>query len=191
MANDIELFGFEELERRLNPRHAKNRLERRVQEATRLNSQIAASAIVRSINSGQYAANSPLTVAMKGSGRPLVDRGVLVQSIEGRAASWDEAVAGILQTRPTHGSGGKSKDLLTVAKVLHFGATITVTPKMRSFLAAMSHRHPGKYFPLKPTTTVVVIPPRPFLQSALTDAMLSKYQANWMKAIQDTMDGRG
>lgn len=188
--NDLELKGFDELERTINPRSFEGRMMRNIKKATLLNAQVARKYITQSITSGNYTDNSPVTAAIKGSNRPLVDKGMLLQSITGEAESWDTAIVGVLRSRMTTDANGRPKDVMSLAKILHEGATIKVTPKMRKYLAMMSRLHPGKYFPLKQSTDTIVIPPRRFLESALEEQHIQKYQDNWQDAVTKTLNGR-
>lgn len=188
--SDVTFEGLEDLERAIEPRRFANRLEREVYKASRLNAQIGASAITTSINSGGYAPNSPTTTAIKGSGRPLVDKGHLLQSITGETEGPYAALVGVLKSRVVTDESGKGKDILNIAKILHEGAVIPVTDKMRRFMAMMSRKNPGRYRPIRNSTSVIVIPRRPFLEAALTDAMQKKYNDNWMRAVHRSFNGR-
>lgn len=61
------------------------------------------------------------------------------------------------------------------AMIQEYGARIPVTDKMRKWFAAQG-------FPLKKTTTEIVIPPRPFLRKAL------KKQKEWAKFVNEMFD---
>jgi hypothetical protein len=58
--------------------------------------------------------------------------------------------------------GSKGQDLETIAKVMEGGAYIPVTDKMRAFFAAK-----GK--PLKPSTTILMVPERPVFNPAIKE----------------------
>ena len=66
-------------------------------------------------------------------------------------------------------------DLVSNALLQEYGGTIQVTPKMRAWF-----RHQG--FPLRRDKTAIVIPPRPFLRSAL------KKQKEWVKFVNEYFD---
>lgn len=193
----LTLKGFTEVADLFAPGKFEKRLEAEVGKATKLNALLAEGAIKRGIYSGKgIDKNSKFTIALKGSSRPLVDSGELVKSINGRAEKWDEFVVGVLKSRMVRDEKtGKSKDLLSIAQILHSGATVTVTPKMRRFFFWMASRYekgeikePWK--PLSARTKVIRIPARPFLRFAVTDKMNAKYTDNWAMAVQRAMGGR-
>lgn len=73
----------------------------------------------RAIQGGVYAPNSPITRAIKGSSKPLVDHGDLYQSITFQVADPYTLRLGIMRAR----SGQKA---VNIGLVLHEGATIDV-----------------------------------------------------------------
>lgn len=81
------------------------------------------------MKSGQYISNKPLTIAIKGSSKPLIGlTSTLWKSITGKRISWDKGIAGVLRT------DGK----LNIAKMIHNGGTIRVTPKMVNMFKLLS-----------------------------------------------------
>lgn len=190
---DLVLEGFDEFKDRVDPKKFDKRIRRRVELATKKNALVAEGAIKRAINSGQFDRNSVITIAMKGSSRPLVDTGALVASINHDVPKWDVAFIGVLRSRkvPRKGKGkARAYDILNVAFVLHEGASIKVTPKMRRFFAAMARENPGQWFPIRKGTSVIQIPRRPFLEAAFEDSRLAlKYRRNWEDAVQRALSG--
>jgi len=92
-----------------------------------------------------------------------------------------------------------------LAEILHDGATIPVTPRMRAMFyylsmasmgrmdpgrltgaaAEMWKRQPGGYFGLSEDTTHIEIPPRPFIREVFEDkATINFVQANWQNAFR-------
>lgn len=77
----------------------------------------------RLIRSGAYAPNSPLTVLLKGSSKPLVDKGDLFQSITFENTRWPgrrfviSTALGVIKRK----AGPRA---VNIAQVLHDGATI-------------------------------------------------------------------
>ena len=180
---DLVIEGLEEIRQHFTPARIAVRMRKHVRRATSKNASLAAGAIKSSISSGQYDPNSPVTLSIKGGSKPLVATGALFKAIQGRADRWDTATIGIIKNRTVKDADGRPQKLLSLAAILHFGATITVTEKMRRFFALMSRLHPGRYRPLGRNTKVIIVPPRPFLDAALTDRMERIYVSNWEQAI--------
>lgn len=102
----------------------------------------------------EHAALHPFTIRQKGSERPLVDHGDLLNGVSVQVVSELVAFIGV-----SRGERARGKELVSIAAVQEFGATIKVTPRMRAFLHA-------KGLHLKATTKAIVIPPRPFVRPA-------------------------
>lgn len=187
----LKLIGFQKLKDILAPTKVPRRLRKHVKKATDLNAQLGASEVVRNIYRGVPPANSPLTVALKGSSRTLVDSGTLAGSVHGKAVDWDEGHIGVLRNKQVKQRTGKKKGLFDIARILYFGATVQVTDKMRRMFFALSHdeKYKGKVKPLSPKTKVIVIPPRRYLDAALTPQMEQQYKKNWLGAIRLTLLG--
>ena len=186
----LKLIGWDKLRRALKPETFQARLERHVKVATQLNALVAEGAIKRAISGGLKPANAMVTRMLKGSTKALVDSGQLFGSITGVAEKWDRAIIGVLKSRRVKKKGAsKSSDVKQIAAILFYGATITVTPKMRRYFYARSQEDPVRYKPIKKTTTVIVIPPRPYLEAALDKAMIAQYRVNWDAAIAKALAG--
>lgn len=87
--------------------------------------------------------NSPLTILIKGSSRPLVDKSDLRSSINFRTHDQSGMVfggVGVLRTRTTK----DGKKLFSIATALHEGFTIRVTPKVRAAVFAEMRKRRGK-----------------------------------------------
>jgi hypothetical protein len=185
----FETVGFDKLEKILNPSKIRARFRNHIKKATLKNMLIGSSEIIRAIHSGKFKANSPLTAAIKGSDRPLVDTGALAGSVSGRAEDWDEAV--ITVNRKVRGRSKKSKKTPTsinIAAILYYGATIKVTDAMRRYFFALAGEYEGIH-PLNPRTKVIVIPPRKYMDVATTKEMNAKYQLNWLAAVKQILLG--
>lgn len=133
----------------------------------------------------EYRINHPFTVANKTSGQlvrangktskvlssrtkdqPLVDTGQLLKSIRVTkvgSRGMPAVFVGVLKT--ARNSQGKS--LYQIAKIVHYGKIIVVTPKMRVWLAAHG-------LPLKPETRVLRIPARRFISSVVLDPVFTE-----------------
>jgi len=107
----------------------------------------------RRIKEAEYEPNSPLTVLLKKSSIPLVEHGDLLQSISVGLEKWNEVVVGVLRTH----------EKANVAAILHSGATIRVTKKMRTYFATVLKVTPPK------VGRVLRIPARPFLTKPLEE----------------------
>ena len=111
--------------------------------------------------------NSPLTIARKGSSKPLIDKGDLVGSITYQIIDSDNVFIGVKK--------GKEAN---IAAVHEFGCTIKVTPKMRAYL-----HYQGVH--LKPSTQMIYIPARPFLRPVLDSSdFRAKVAEIYIQAIE-------
>lgn len=87
--------------------------------------------------------NSPLTIMVKKSSRPLVDRGDLRQSISAEAEVTASGVSGACGVmRSARGKGGKS--MVNIAAALHNGFRIKVTDKVRAAIFAEMRKRAGR-----------------------------------------------
>lgn len=170
------------------------RLVRNIRRATKLNALATVKEMRATIQSGDFKPNAPLTVAIKGSGKPLVAGGDLFQSVSLEELNEDEIFVGVKRTEGAY-------DLVSV---IHDGATIPVTPAMRwMFLmlakASDGSMDPGKldgraaelfgqfqgWKPIANSTSAIVIPGRPFAEVTFAKPALIKLcEANWAKAIE-------
>ncbi|MBQ9565530.1 MAG: hypothetical protein IJU98_08090 [Synergistaceae bacterium] len=154
-----ELTGdWDKVANLLNPARMKQKLH---QAAARVGN-YGASEIKKGITSGapggeKFAPLSPLTIARKGSSKPLLDEGDLRDSATYAILDHDNVFIGVKKMAKKKGKDGKEKDLANIAAVHEFGCTIPVTPKMRAYL-----HHEGIH--LKASTQYVNIPARPFLR---------------------------
>ena len=91
---------------------------------------------------------------------------------------------GDAKRRSKPGGDGKPDDVINVVVIVHEGATVPVTKKMRIYMAR-------KGFPIAPGTTKIRIPGRPFLRSALTKTLEEQYRTIWAQAVQAALSGQG
>jgi len=168
----IKYGEWERWQRLLNPQRFKAALVRELGRAMSANVVLVRTEIVDRIDAGAYAANAPLTILLKGSGLPLVDKGDLRRSIQGKVISWNEGVVGLLRT------GEKAN----IAAILHEGASIKVTPKMRGWFVGQT----GKGVkPLNPGTKEIRIPGRPFIKEVIElPAVITAVQLNYRNGVQ-------
>ena len=154
-------------------------LKQNMNKAMKLNGMIIRKAIRRQIQAGVPPKNAELTAAIKGSDKALVDDGQLYKAITSKVISPFTVEVGVV----------KGDAYANIAAALHEGTTLKVTPAMRGlFLALASASRGGKppegkraqrlfskyqdWKPLKPSTTHIKIPGRPFMNRALNDTTL-------------------
>lgn len=184
-----------------------NNLEANISKATAFNGMMMQSEIRRRIKAKRYEKNSPMTIALKKASTPLIDDGDLWGSVTTKNLSAYTVFVGVLASKMS----SDGKPMVNLANFLHSGGAIPITEHMRNLWIVLSEvgqgKRPKSYLtgraaeiakalgrriknikPFKPSTTHVVIPPRPFLASVLEDPkMLKKCEANWKKAIAAAM----
>lgn len=190
----LTLKGFKRFKRALNGKSFQKELERHVRTANGRSGKIIQRAIRQTIKKGVPPPNAPLTVAIKGSSKPLVDRGDLFGAVTSVVPSWNRVFVGVLKTSKSH----------DIAQLLHDGTTLGVTDKMRGLFyvlwlatkredvraklsgraAELFERMPSGWKPLRPSTRAIKIPARPFISQAFTPAVRARVIANWNEAIQ-------
>lgn len=192
----------------LAPRGFDHRLRTEVCKATRVNGLLLRRLIRQKIRSVVPPALSPMTAGVKGSSKPLVDRGDLWKSVTSSPQSWDKAFVGVLRTAQAPDGG----DLYDVAKTLHNGASITVTDRMRGMFVMLARVATGRmhrdklrgrarelfdrrpdfpWKPLAPGTTAIHIPARPFIRLVIEDpAVQAQLKANWDAAVEKAITGK-
>lgn len=172
---------WKKFEKLFTPGVFQRNLQKNINIATQKAALYVAGKIRDRMKSGQYVPNKPLTIAIKGSSKPLIGlTATLWKSIAGKRVSWDRGIAGVLRT------DGK----LNIAKMIHNGGAIRVTPKManmfkllarysqsmfkgnyilpalRGRAAALWALNQVWYRINKPT---ISIPPRPFIRKTWDD----------------------
>lgn len=195
MPSELKTYGFKEYSMALDPKRFNAMVRKHVRQA---NMRIGAMGqkIIRGVikDGTELEPNRPLTVAIKRSKKPLVDRGDLWQSITFKILDDLTVFVGILQ---------ESEDY-NIAKILHDGIAIPVTPDMRGLFYSLWQASEGKlppsklsergqqlyermprgWKPLKETTTAIIIPARPFIQIAFSKPDLEQYADKaWRAAI--------
>lgn len=192
----MRLTGFEELKKKLHPSGFEKRLKRHVKKATARVGKLAVGRVKVDIRKKQVKPSklSGLTILLKGSRKALVDTGELIKSIISEVISWDVVIVGVLKNRPVRDElTGEVKDVIMIAKILHDGADIPVTPKMRRFFfwLANSAGSPvrGKVFALKPSTRMIHIPARPFMAGVIDKVMRRMYKVEWQAAVNAALAG--
>ncbi len=158
----------------------------------------------RAIRARHYLDNSPITVAIKGSSTPLVDRGDLFQALTYQVTQGGMGVTFGVRRGAKLASGA---DAVSVAMVLHEGATIRPTPAQRAALwakvgAALSGRQSkvrrqaaaiiGGRSGGGGGSVVWVIPPRAFIAGPLSEPAFEEFvRAQYDQAIDAVMKRAG
>jgi hypothetical protein len=177
-----------------NPRAFRRLLEENFRKALRSACLDVVALIQEHIRTdGEYAENAPLTIARKGSSRPLIAKGDLVRAVAHRVESPWKAEVGV--KRITKGGAN-------IAAILHDGFTIDLSNpkyrKMRIFLAIMRrqlvmagklaedavspHGKPG----------FLVVPGRPFFERPFRSKLAQQIVAEAGQAALDaTLKGEG
>lgn len=159
----------------------------------------AVRAIRQQIKNGGLAPNAPLTVSIKGSSKPLVDTGNLFKAITHQMVDNYTVWVGVKFSSGSY----------DMAVALHEGVAIKVTEKMRNMFELLFRASKGKlspskltgraaelwerskskeFYPLKRSTSQIVIPPRPFLRRAIESSDLQlRVQHIWFEAIAAAM----
>ena len=150
----------------LNPAKLKAKLK---QSAAKVGN-YGASKVKKGIQSGKnFAPLSSYTILQKGSSKPLINHGDLIGSVTYQIFNEAERVF----------IGVKKGKEVNIAAVHEFGATITVTPKMRAYL-----HFNGLH--LRKDTTHIYIPARPFLRSALQNQeFLNTVREIYLNALKE------
>jgi len=177
---DLDLQGYETFLQMLK-KGDYNRIFR--MKLRRINKRLAVMGVARlrqEINGGQFAPNSPLTVYLKKSSRPLVNHADLLNSVAGKVGSnLYSFTVGVKRRTPS----GKN-----LAHMLETGFTIKVTPKMRKLFWAWARESGGRFKGLKASTTHIRVPPRPFMKQAFFEdkAFQLVVQEHWKQAVHET-----
>lgn len=158
-----------------------------------------AAAMRNVIRSGNLPANSSFTTAFKrGSTKPLVDTGRLMKAITYKVSGDRNFVEiGVM----------KQNNAANVARIVHEGTAITVTPRMSMLFKAVLAASEGRGsvrsvrgqellasyrgYTVKPPRvgTILVIPPRPFGKIVLDDpASRVIIQAEYQRALAHAVD---
>lgn len=195
------------LTKALDDRNFRAQLTRNMFKATRLNGLAAEALMRRKIQQGLNPRNAALTQMIKGDDKPLVDSAELFVSITSKAVNIRRVFAGVL----------RNSDAFDVAVLTHNGTVVKVTERMRSMFfnlwlasgggartssptaqgaappvlsgraAELFARSSGPWYPLKRTTTRIVIPARRWVDEAFKDPALRKLaRRNWKQAYQFT-----
>lgn len=137
--------GWKRFIRAMSGRRPRRVADQEVQRKVREQLELLRRDIVAYIDSEKHGvSNSPLTILIKGSARPLVDHGDLRASINTAITvrgTTVEGGVGVLRRKSARGG----KKMWNIAVALHEGFTVKVTPAVRAAVfAEMRRRRRGK-----------------------------------------------
>jgi len=147
---------------------------RALDDTPREMAQIVATEMRKAIRTGSYAPNSEATIIIKGSAKPLVDKGTMRNSIVVTNTDAFSYYGGI-DPDATNDAGVRIGD---IAMAQNTGYAIPVTDELRQFMASYG-------IAVHATTKFFLVPPRPFLTTALQNAepQIEKIQATLGKRL--------
>lgn len=195
--------GWKKLKVMLSGAEFAKALEKNLNHATALNAAFVRREVRKRIQGGKYSANAALTVAIKGSSKPLVDNADLMNAVTTVQTDAKTAFIGVLKQAKSK----DGEDMINIAAVVHEGVTIPVTEPMRMLFQvvyeAVEREDPsrltgraleiyrdvmangGKFYPLKEGTIAIHIPGRPFIREVIEDpAILDKVRETWKAAVE-------
>ena len=181
-------------------------------QATDINAKLTEREIKKRIGKPSQPGWGPLaglTKDIKRSTGMLFDKGELFKSITKKLVNYKTVFVGVLMTAKKK-DGGK---LANIALVLHEGATIKVTQKMRRLFWALWAARIGildpanlvgrarelwdrtrgrtKFYKLSDNTTAIRIPGRPFFRDVFEDkAFLMTLKKNWEEGVSAALKAR-
>jgi len=118
------------------------------------------------------------TIEQKGSSKPLIDNGDLLGSVGVRSIEDLAVIVGV------HRKAEDGTDLAALHE-REEGTRVPVTPKMRAYLHARG-------FHLKPETTELFIPGRPYMKPAYQDFRDRRAAEDIVvEFVDDTLEGKG
>ena len=189
--------GLKKLERATDPRRFQAVLKKHMRVAAGKNGRAAVAAQHAVIRGTKLAKNHGMTILIKHSRKPLIDTGELYRGIEFKIIDDWTVFAGVTRT------SGK----YDIAKLVHDGKILRVTPKMRGMFfalwlasqgeldpskligraAELWAEAPGGWKPLGVGTTRLVIPGRPWEKIAMSEPQLvNRIKTNWEEAMDRT-----
>lgn len=184
------------LQAKLTPKKLRPQLKKNIRRATNQNALFVLSQIRKGIRAGGFTKNADLTMAIKGSAKPLVDSGDLFGALTRRLIDDNTAFVGLLRT----------SDAFNIGVTLHEGTTIKVTDKMRGlffilWLASKGRVSPGSldgrakelfdrykdWKPLNRSTTRIRVPARRFIDETFAKKGIQRQVVKrWADAVSRT-----
>lgn len=194
---------WEQFVKSLDPKLFEQRLNKRMGIASERIGRQFQRRVRAQIRAGIFEPNSPVTIAIKGSSKPLVAGGDLFQAVSFDVVNPTTVRVGVVRQR-------SGDEMVNIALVLHEGATIdvgkhpavrrAVFAKMRRSMKAGGNKRvvaarkkaaaqlAGGGSGAK---DVWVIPGRPFLGSVLEDAAFRTWaRKEWAQGVKDVLTGK-
>jgi hypothetical protein len=177
-----------------NPSRFRKLLTAHMRVATERNGVDVMNCIRRKVQEAKFDPNSELTKLLKGSSKPLINSSTLARNIN---YALENAFVGLAGTN-------RNREGANIAYVLHEGATLKMTDERRRWLAraiAMAYKKMGRDYQGKEGTgytysggvasptrgksnsfAALIIPSRPFIESAFDDALIKRILERWSEA---------
>jgi hypothetical protein len=144
MGFNLKIKGMDKFINYFNERRRKTEMDKDLRGKIQQQLELLRTDIIQYIDAEKHGVpNSPLTILVKNSSRPLVDHGDLRQSINWRTKVLKQFIhggVGVLRTK-TNKDG---KKLWNIATSLHEGFLVKVTPEVRAAVFAEMHKRRGK-----------------------------------------------
>jgi hypothetical protein len=177
---NLELKGYETFMKMLRKGEYNKIFRMNLRKENKKLAVLGAGRLAREIRTGEHAANSPLTIWLKKSTKPLVNHADLLNSVSGKVGSrWYSFAVGVIRRTP---SGNN------LAHMLETGFTIKVTDKMRALFWYWSKESGGKFKALSKSTTAIRVKPRPYMKQAffIDITFQTLVQEKWKNAVHLT-----
>lgn len=187
------------LEEALNSTKSHKVIRRHIQRASSLNGEVIVQKLRKHLENGKFAANAELTKELKGSSKPLVGRETGAQlrnsmTYKVYGKHQQNVFVGIQRT---HG-------FYNIAYFIHEGGAINVTDAMRNMFKFLWLASQGRFprekltgsaaklfaikstnwYPLKSSTTKIVLPARRYSEGIKTKAITYLVRKNWQSALK-------
>jgi len=158
---DLQLQGYETMMGMLKKGDYNKVFRMKLRKKNKKLAILGATRLSQEIRDGNFVKNSPVTIFLKKSSKTLVNHADLLNSVSGKVGhNWYSFDVGTKRRTP---SG------MNLAHMLETGFTIKVTPKMRGLFYHWARESGGQFKPLKSSTTVIRVKPRPYMKQAFFD----------------------
>lgn len=173
---DLQLQGWDTFGELLKGPEFKRILRMKTKDANKRLAVLGVARLSQEIRGGKFEQNSPFTVFLKKSSKPLVDHGDLVGSVSFTHKNRTTFDVGVLRRT----ASGRN-----LAHMLETGWTQKVTPAMRRWFFAMAKESGGRIKGLKKSTTHIRVKPRPYMKQAFFDDKDFQLviQRGWQEAL--------
>ncbi|MGB0685410.1 MAG: hypothetical protein ACPGQD_04380 [Planctomycetota bacterium] len=174
-------FGWSKLRKMLDPRRVRRDLKKNLRRAHHRVGQKFVQMVKDKLSSSEgIVGNAPLTIALKGSSKPLINHGDLFGSVTYNVPRFHTLRIGVSSRMLPSGR--------TLAEVLHNGATIPVTTAMRRAVAARLRERGNVVLPSVGGKQFWHIPARPFLRDVFESSEFIEFaQRQYEAAVAKTM----